>query len=431
VSSDGESAGVTCFCPRPLTHADVRTWPCGARQRSAPPGRLTSVRPRLLATITVVAALALAGCSGSEPRSHGPTTSKTTPTQPSVPVHSHDRNPPSQLQAKSVFTAPPDAVYVLAGSGPRLTDHPALFRSGDGGQHFARVHLPSAHSGAIGAKPFLWLRFVDAEHGYAVLGGVDLNQPTTLMYTTDGARSWHPTTLPRAGGHISAIDGHGGQVFAATIQCRNPQNCPRGSAHIYASALGSKTWRPTAASLPRHDLAGGVGFTAWGDSIWVTLGNGMEPGQVTMMSTDAGATFAPGTTSNGIACYPDATSPQIVWITCSTGMFLAFYRLSGEGNQQKLPIAGAGTGGTFLDPLDDQEAYFGTAIGSHAGLYLTRDGGHTFDRVASLPRLLVRSMKTDQIVFLNTAVGIAPLSGSNLLRTSNGGRSWHTVRFTH
>jgi photosystem II stability/assembly factor-like uncharacterized protein len=273
--------------------------------------------------------------------------------------------------------------------------------------------------------------FVDSEHGYAVLGGDDLNQPTTLMYTTDGARSWRSATLPRTGGHISAIDGHGGRVFAATIQCRNPQTCPRGTARIYSSALGSKAWHRTGTTFPQHNFAGGIGFTAWGDSIWITLGNGMEPRQTTMMSTDSGRTFATSNTSNAVACYPDATSAQITWTTCSTGMFLAFYRHSGEGNQEKLPIAGAGTGGTFLDPLDDQDAYFGTAIGNHAGLYLTRDGGHTFDRVASLPRLLVRAMKTDQLVFLNTSVGIAPLSGPNLLRTTNGGRSWHTVGFTH
>jgi hypothetical protein len=385
--------------------------------------RLTSVRPRLLSIITVVAALALADDSGSEPLSQGPTTSKTAPTQPAAPVHSLDRNPRPQLQAKSVYAAPPNTVYVLAGSGPRLTDHPALFRSGDGGQHFARVHLPSA-------KPFLWLKFVDAEHGYAVLGGVGLNQRTSLMYTTDGARSWHPATLPRAESHISAIDGQGGRVFAAAIQCPHTQTCPHGNARIYSSALGSKSWHPTAATFPRHDLAGGVGFTAWGDSIWITLGNGMEPRQVTMMSTDSGRTFAPSNTSNAVACYPNATSAQITWTTCSTGMLLAFYRHSGEMNPQKLPIAGAGTGGTFLNPLDDHDAYFGTAMGSDAGLYLTRDGGHTFDRLAGLPRLLVRSMNTGQLVFLDTAIGIAPLSGPNLLRTSNGGHTWHAVRFT-
>jgi hypothetical protein len=320
---------------------------------------------------------------------------------------------------------------VLAGSGSTLTDHLALFRSSDRGGHFARVELPTAESGSGDAEPFVWLTFVDAEHGYAVLGGVDLNQPSTLMYTTDGAHSWHPARLPGIAGHISAIDGHGGQVFAATIQCRYPQSCPHASARIYSSAVGSKTWHLTAASMPRHDLAGGLGFAAWGDSIWLSLGNGIDARQVTMMSTDSGRTFAPTNTSNAIACHPEATSRQVMWNSCSTGMLLTFSRLSGQGNQEQLPIAGTGTGGTFLDPLDDQEAYFGTAAGNRAGLYLTRNGGHTFNRVANLPRQLVRAMNTDQLVFLNTAVGFAPLSGPYLLRTINGGRSWHTVRFTH
>jgi hypothetical protein len=327
--------------------------------------------------------------------------------------------------------APPHTVYVLAGSGSRLIDDPALFRSRDDGRHFTRTHLPGAHSGAMAAKPLRWLTFLDAEHGYAVLGGVDLDQPTTLMYTTDGARSWHPATFPRGGGHISAIDGHGGQVFAVTVDCRNPETCPRGRAHVYSSTLGSRTWHATGGSLPRGDLAGGVGFTAWGASIWVTLGNGTEPQQVTKVSQDSGRTFAPRDTSHAVSCHPDATSAQTTWTTCSTGMLLAFYRLSAEGKPERLPVAGSGTGGTFLDPLGDWDAYFGTAAGHHAGLYRTHDGGRTFDRVASLPRLLVRSMKTDQLVFLDPSVGIAPLRGPNVLRTGDGGRTWHTVRLVH
>ena len=39
--------------------------------------------------------------------------------------------------------APPHTVYVLAGSGSRLTDDPALFRSRDDGQSWAE--LPAIH----------------------------------------------------------------------------------------------------------------------------------------------------------------------------------------------------------------------------------------------------------------------------------------------
>jgi photosystem II stability/assembly factor-like uncharacterized protein len=150
-----------------------------------------------------------------------------------------------------------------------------------------------------------------------------------------------------------------------------------------------------------------------------------------MVSTNSGRTFASRNSASAVSCHPDATSAQIAWVTCSTSMLLAFYRLSKDGSQKALPIAGPGTGGTFLDPLGDQTAYFGTAVGSHAGLYLTRDGGSTFARVAALPTLLVRSMKTDQLVFLDTSVGIAPLSGPHLLRTGDGGHTWHRVSFVH
>ena len=91
-----------------------------------------------------------------------------------------------------------------------------------------------------------------------------------------------------------------------------------------------------------------------------------------------------------------------------------------------LPVTGAGTGNTFLDPLSASTAIFGTALGHFVGLYLTRNGGRSFTKTGRLPGPSGGISTT--VTFLTARHGLAVLYGGPMLRTANGGKSWVTVR---
>ena len=325
------------------------------------------------------------------------------------------------------MTASPRVAYLLAGSGPSAEGHPALFRTGDGGAHFRQVTAPVVRGRTGRPLPILTLVFVDPNHGYAIAGDPRVNRPAVLLYTADAARSWRRARLPgAAAAHVDSVAGHGGRVFAAAIRCSSPVRCR--DVTVYSSPTGSGSWHRTGAALPARDSESGVGLAAWGSTVWLMLGMGDSRHPMTLRSTNSARTFTtlPPTTY-AVTCSPAATSVRVIWTSCRTGTMLAFQRTSGGGSGRSLPVEGAGTGDTFLDPLSDSVAYFGTAFGRQAGLYRTRDGGRRFTSVAGFPRRAARSGIAAQVTFLDTRVGLAILRGLNLLRTADGGHTWRRI----
>ncbi len=373
-----------------------------------------------------LAAILLAACSpDAAPRTPTAAGTSNSPTSGDKPLPA---GVSAAAWATQVVAASHTVAYVLAGSGPSGTRHPALFRTRDGGAHFDEVAAPSARSRTGHPLPILKLTFVDAGHGYAILGNVMTSRPAVLVYTTDAARSWHRARLPGTrGAHVASVAGHGRQVFAAVIHCQAVLECAHVS--LYSAAVGARRWHDTGVRLPVRESGDGLGLAAWRNSVWLLLGLGSSPHPLALHSHDSGRTFARSNPIAAISCDPVATSPRVVWASCSTGMMEAFLHATTGEPARLLPVSGAGTADTFLDPLSDSRAYFGTAAGHHPGLYLTRDGGRSFTKVADLPRRLIRSAGF-RPTFLDGHVGISPLNGLTLLRTTDGGHTWTTMRVT-
>lgn len=386
---------------------------------------------RLMAAGLAVLALA-AGCAAG---SSGPPGQRTTPAQRRTPVPasvpvgrglaSRAHAGRAGLAAVLVAQASARVVYVLgrpagaAGPGPVR-----LFRSDDGAIRFRTVATPAARSPVTG-RPLtvsgLW--FTGPADGYALFGAWGRRGP--LMATSDGARTWHRVTVGTAG-FIAAVAGHGRLAYALVVRCnRGLANCPR--TLLYRAAAGSTTWTPVpAAGLAQPNASGGPSLAAWGRSVWIMAGNGEAPSPVLLASADAGRSFR-RTTVPAIGCWLAATSPAVAWLTCSTGMMLTFDRSAG-GRLARLPVTGAGTGNTVLAPVSGTAAYFGTGTGAAAGrLYLSRDGGAAFTRSGRLPASF-RSATAAHLMFLTIRSGLSWTDGGLLMRTSDRGATWTTVR---
>jgi hypothetical protein len=322
-----------------------------------------------------------------------------------------------------VARASTSVVYVLGttrrGSTATATQ---LFRSDNAGQSFFPVRapiLPSARTGK--ALPVRALTFLSPAYGIAIVGTPLQREP--LLVTNDGARSWHRVSIASAG-PVRAVAGGDGQAYALVLTCGRTESCH--DVRLYRSKVGSVTWSRAPASGTAGAVgAGGISLAAWGSSVWLTVGNGQAPTIGLLISANSGRSFHREAALAAVACWKSAASPSVVWVTCSEGMSLAFIRFA-SGARRKLPVTGAGTGNTFLNPLSASVAIFGTALGHFAGLYVTRNGGRSFTKTGRLPGPSAGISTT--VTFLTASDGFALVHGGTLLRTANGGTTWVPVR---
>lgn len=309
-------------------------------------------------------------------------------------------------------------VYGVSGSTPRL------LTTTDAGEHFHEVTAPRAGSSTGAVVTLSQMVFPTATAGYALLGAWS-SEPAVLLSTTDGGSSWHRLRLPSAAGEVARVGGHGSRVYAAAVRCSAPTHCDQ--AQIWTAASGSFDFSPMTARLPAVEASGGVGLAAWGSSLWVMLGMGSTTDPVILRSSDAGASFTTRPGPAAVNCEPVATSAQVIWTSCSTGMLMAFQRTRLDEAAYGLPVIGAGTGNTFLDPVSDDVAYFGTALGQKAGLFVTHDGGHRFTKVSAGPPGYASAGSTYVVSFLTPDVGLAAADDAGLFRTIDGGVTWRAV----
>lgn len=295
---------------------------------------------------------------------------------------------------------------------------PALLVTTDGARTFHRA-VPPAGVGL--ASPLLQLHFASAAVGLAILGGNGTR--TTLLATSDGARTWHAVALPDAR-PVVQVSGHGTRLYVETSACGSTGPCS--DIRVYTATSAAGPWHRVFSGAPSTG-SWGTSLAGWGDSVWLSLGIG-GPAPKTFRSTDAGATYLSAPATSCVEATVVATSSHVVWISCATGMMVGFYRTEDGRPDVNLPIGGAGTGNTFLDALTDDTAVFGTAVGDHAGLYLSSDRGTHFTRLADIPEAFTNSGHSlDDIAFLTPLVGLAITDRSALHRTTNGGRTWQSV----
>jgi hypothetical protein len=387
--------------------------------------RAGGVMGRGLASLTV-ALIVLAVCAGCgsaarpphRPAADGAPGRAVAANRPPVVVSPVAASP---VVANLVARASASVVYVLgrARRGPAAT---LLFRSDNAGRSFFPVSAPvlfSARGG--GAPPVRALTFISPAYGIAVVGTPAQREP--LLVTDDGARTWHRVALGTAGA-VWAVAGGDGRAYALVLTCVPSGNCH--GVRLYRSTAGSLAW----SRVPASGTAGAVGsagisLAAWGRDVWLTAGNGQAPAIGLLASANSGATFYREAALTAIACRLSASATSVVWVTCSEGMSLALSRFA-SGVRRALPVTGAGTGNTFLDPLSASVAIFGTALGQFAGLSVTRNGGRSFTRTGRLPGPFGGIGTT--VTFLTAGDGFAVLSSGALLRTADGGTTWAAVR---
>jgi photosystem II stability/assembly factor-like uncharacterized protein len=327
---------------------------------------------------------------------------------------------PTPRRAASTHAPTSAPVPVVATAAVRASAHvgylfrqapgvelPSLLRSEDGGAHFHAVAVPRLVTSVT---------FVDPTDGYAVMRRGPHVQD--LVTTTNGARSWAVVGSPVAG-TVIAVSGHGRRVFALTGQCSNRYEWRH--IELYTSAAGSRHWRRASETgAPPSLRQGNVQLTAYGDTVWLTT---LVAGRPTVsVSTNGGRSFATTRQISAISCGSSASDDRTLWLSCSTGMLTAFYRVTGRAlHLRKLPVTGAGTLNTFVDVVGGT-AYFGTAGGAKAGLYRSHDGA-AFTKVTDWPAAF-GSSRPVAITFLNRDDGVAVVAGKPAVHTTDGGRTW-------
>ncbi len=323
---------------------------------------------------------------------------------------------PDSLATVEVVSS--DVAYVFTPLTSSRHVVPALLVTTDGARTFRRAAPPT---GVGLASPLLRLHFASATVGLAILGGTGTR--TTLIATSDGARTWHAVTLPD-GRPVVQVAGHGARLYVVTSACGSSGPCSDNRVYTATSVAGR--WHRVFSGAPTTGN-GGTALAGWGDSVWLSLGIG-GPAPRTFRSTDGGATYlsAPAAPCLGVTVV--ATSAHVVWTSCAGGMLMGFFRTEDGRPDVNLPMGGAGTGNTFLDALSDDTAVFGTAVGNQAGLCLSTDRGTHFTRLAAIPEAFTNSGHSlDDIAFLTPVVGLAITDGSALNLTTNGGRTWQLV----
>lgn len=244
----------------------------------------------------------------------------------------------------------------------------ALVHTTDGGRSSVEAGAPPLP--VEGTTPSL--TFANRRDGFAFVP--DSRNP--LYATHDGGATWHRQPVDA----VLVLATTPTTVYAVTARCTS-RRC--GHYRLQTAHASSSAWRPRL--LPFAPGGALASLAARGSNVWLlgTPRGTTSPYDVLARSTDSAKTFSSGTGP----CYSDLggllspTSGNAVWAVCPTGM--------------------------------------------SAGALLSTDGGRTFTQLYT-PQLVNSARLTPASA--RTAVLFGNGAGSRLLRTTDGGRSWHPSR---
>ena len=391
----------------------------------------------LLAALTAV--LALAGCGSSHPATTAastPTSTATTPatattaTTPTTPTQTSTGASAGQPAGGPVppgfdpvsFTAISDKEFWLLGTAP--CSNPvctSIVRTTDGGAHFVGIPAPVAPL-AIGTRAGVSeLRFANPRDGFAGPGGF---QTAPLWATHDGGEHWHAALS-----HVIAFTVSGNRVYALTGSCTNG-TCS--GLALSVSPAPADQW--TSTRLPVKSLSGAPALTAHDSSVWLSLtAAGSAPGsEVLVYSNDGGHTLQTRSSpcTPGLGGDLEASSAQVVWAVCPTGMMAQAWRSADAGaHWESLPVRPGLSNGARIAPASDSAAVI--SAGGVAPVYRTTDEGRTFVTVVPPSG---SGPGWDWIGFTDPMTGSALRAGAGtgvngeapfeLWRSSDGGTHW-------
>lgn len=291
---------------------------------------------------------------------------------------------PSGFEPQSVSFVSASLGWVLGAAPCASPPCTSVVRTSDGARSWAgvpapRVALADSPSQASGVSG---LRFANHLDGWAF--------GPALWSTHDGAASWDPIELPAAGPGTKVVDlsVSGSSVYALAVSPGQGASSQGGqsTAQLFASPVASDRWSPVSGVIA-PTYAGGQVVTH-GGAAWVTIGPG--PG---------GAHY--WTSPDGKAFTEQAAPP------CAQGTGASVLAASSPG---ELVLVCGGSGG----------------LGQQAKpTYVSSDGGRTFTAVSDPPN----GGDLNGVATPNPSVAVVAASSgaSELYATFDGGRSWHTV----
>jgi photosystem II stability/assembly factor-like uncharacterized protein len=254
-----------------------------------------------------------------------------------------------------------------------------VWRTTDGGQHWAKTQLPKAVINQYGEiLPPVQFDFLDASHGFVFLSGniAKGGNDSDLYWTADGGQTW---SADRPTGHT----GIEGTVGFATANDGVVVNPPRGSG-IAATHDGGRTW--TDAAVPRPpELAGAQPY--FGEPVFFGGRSGLVSIEFQMDTTN------------------------VSWV----------YRTSDAGSSW-VSVVTIPPGFSTVSLLDKE--HWIESNGTET--VRTVDGGATWTHTASTTPAI--NLGTTQFVDASTGWGLESETGGSLLfATTDGGITWRSL----
>ncbi len=305
----------------------------------------------------------------------------------------------------------------------------SLVRTLDGGVSWRGVPAPRAPlSIAPSGAGVTEIRFVNAREGFAFAPG--------LWITADGARTWRRITsvngirpllvislVPAADGSVYALVGRG-----------SPQSGAEGSLSLVRAGPGSTTFRVLRRFTP-------AGFTV---SSLVSAGPDAYVADAGRLVRAAGA-HVTSDRLPGQDCQLASSSRDSVLAICgyaagagSFGNRAAFGSVDGGRHWVRLRNPGRGDGFDISGVAETaaEHAVIATVSAARSGLLATFDGGRTWRLVLSYRsegQLFVdlgfENDEDGSVIYAPARTGLQGRPAGILLRTADGGRTWHRIRF--
>ena len=282
-----------------------------------------------------------------------------------------------------------------------------ILRTEDGGDHFA-VTGPVVDSGSVCGHAF-----VDGLHAHVAVCTDRTDVPLLIHRTSDGGRTWsYVTVIPKEdAGSTFGVESfafrdaqHG--TFVATVE----DDEARAPVALFRTSDGGLTWKEAGpASLSTvENLDDGH---AWAMQGWGAT--------APLLRAKDGTTFQwmPNLTGCTVDALPTFFGRRgSVRAACASGT--RFARTADGGDHW--------TFGEETEPdaaIDFLDADRGWVVGKQ-GTFATRDGGLTSSKLNEAAR------ETVELTMLSSTVGLLQVLTDDqpeLLRTSDGGKSWHTA----
>ena len=286
--------------------------------------------------------------------------------------------------------------------------------------------------------------FSDADHGWAIGDGCEPGRSgcLTILYTSDGARTWRAIPAPPVG--LSATEcRQTGDESAGP----NPKPCV--SLVVFADeengyAWGYRTffWTNNGGRTWQRDSSYPLAVQVVGRNVLRVVTSGKQVGPAVLQVAKVG-------TANWRTVSPDSgSSAEISTITSrgNVAYYLAtkfpsfrsaLYRSADAGETwTKVNAAPCGTRETLaVDPAVDGSLAATCYGGANATIRISTDGGRTFgaDVIAPGTRKTTQSQLAPELLPVSSKVWLErvndrqPTAGWNYRRTTDGGRTWQLI----